>query len=203
MRTSKAFITLSDHTIEELPDVELIDEVLVAMRRLIRATDLHSKHLSKTAGLTAPQLLLLQAVYRREEVTIGEIATAISLSQGTVTTIVTRLENRGYLERSRSLMDRRKVYVKLTPAGEEILGNAPTALQDRFVRQFAGLQSWEQSMILASLQRVAAMMNAEDIDASPVLDVGDLDRGHQFLREKANPEPYSGTERAEGGKISR
>ena len=37
-----------------------IEEVLVALRRVIRATDLHSKHLAKTTGLTAPQMLLLQ-----------------------------------------------------------------------------------------------------------------------------------------------
>ena len=31
-------------------------------------------------------------------------------------------------------------------------------------------------MIIASLQRVATMMDAEEIDAAPVLDVGALDR---------------------------
>ena len=36
------------------------DEVLVALRRIIRATDLHSRQLSKVSGLTSPQLLILQ-----------------------------------------------------------------------------------------------------------------------------------------------
>ena len=31
-------------------------------------------------------------------------------------------------------------------------------------------------MIIASLQRVAQMMDAQDIDASPVLDIGSIDR---------------------------
>ena len=37
------------------------DEVLIALRQIIRATDLYSRKLSKVAGLTAPQLLILQA----------------------------------------------------------------------------------------------------------------------------------------------
>jgi hypothetical protein len=31
-------------------------------------------------------------------------------------------------------------------------------------------------MIISSLQRIATMMDAQNIDASPVLDVGTLDR---------------------------
>jgi len=43
-------------------DYKKTDEVLLALRRAIRATDLHSKYLSKTTGLTAPQILLLQSI---------------------------------------------------------------------------------------------------------------------------------------------
>lgn len=158
-------------------DSDQIDQVLIAIRRLIRATDLHSKHLNKTSGLTSPQLLVMQAIRDRDEVTIGEIARSVSLSQATVTTIVSRLEGRGYVLRVRSTVDRRKVFVGLTPQGRELIVAAPTPLQERFVERFARLESWEQSMILSSLQRVAQMMDADSLDASPVLDVGDLARG--------------------------
>ena len=64
------------------------DQVLVALRRVIRATDLHSKRLSKHAGLTGPQLLIMRAIRELGEVTIGTIAENVSLSQATVTTIL-------------------------------------------------------------------------------------------------------------------
>lgn len=54
--------------------------------------------------------------------------------------------------------------------------DAPKPLQDSFVQQFQDLHDWEQGMILASLERVAYMMDAQHIDASPVLDLGALDR---------------------------
>lgn len=153
-----------------------VEEVLVALRRVIRATDLHSKQLSKTSGLTAPQILLLNAIRNNDEVTIGKIANDISLSQATVTTILDRLEKRGLVYRERSTQDKRKVHVHLTEEGEYATLNAPTPLQEHFARQFNDLREWEQSMLITSLQRIAQMMDAQHIDASPVLDVGKIDR---------------------------
>jgi len=152
------------------------DEVLVALRRIIRATDLHSRQLSKTSGLTSPQLLILQTVRAQGEMTVGDVARGVSLSQATVTNIVDRLEKRGFVRRERGQEDKRKVYVHLTDQAHDVLMDAPKPLQDSFVQQFQDLHDWEQSMILASLERVAYMMDAQHIDASPVLDVGALDR---------------------------
>ncbi len=153
-----------------------IEAVLVALRRVIRATDLHSKHLAKTTGLTSPQILLLQTIRDQGEVTIGEIANEMSLSQATVTTIIDRLEKRGLVYRERSKTDKRKVHAHLTDEAIETLKSAPIPLQDQFARQYENLQDWEQAMIISSLQRVAKMMDAQHIDASPVLDLGTLDR---------------------------
>lgn len=153
-----------------------IEDVLVALRRVIRATDLHSKHLAKTTGLTAPQILLLQAIRNKGEVTIGGLAHEVSLSQATVTSILDRLEKRNLVYRVRSSEDKRKVHAYLTEEATEVLKEAPIPLQDHFARQFSDLQEWEQTMIISSLQRVAQMMDAQHLDASPVLDLGVLDR---------------------------
>ena len=165
-----------------------VEDVLVALRRVIRATDLHSKHLAKTTGLTAPQMLLLQTIKNNGALTIGELANEISLSQATVTSILDRLENRQLVYRERSTTDKRKVHAFLTDSGQEILQEAPIPLQEHFTRQFENLHAWEQSMIIASLQRVAKMMDAQHIDASPILDIGLLDRQDtEINHDKPNP----------------
>lgn len=154
-----------------------IEDVLTALRRIIRATDLHSKHLEKTAGLTAPQLLLMQILSnRKDKMTSGALADEMNLSQATVTTILDRLELRGLVLRQRSTTDKRKVYVTLSDEGARTLKLAPAPLQQYFAQQFQALEDWEQTMIIAALQRIAHMMNAQNLDASPVLDVGPLDR---------------------------
>lgn len=153
-----------------------IDEVLVLLRRVIRATDLYSKHLAKTTGLTSPQILLLQTIRAEGRVTIGEIAKRMSLSQATVTSIIDRLEKRGLVNRERSSGDKRKVFACLSEQAFEMLKSTPTPLQEQFAKQFKDLHDWEKTMIISSLQRVAQMMDAQHIDASPVLDIGMLDR---------------------------
>ena len=121
-------------------------------------------------------MLLLQTIRDIGEVTIGQLANKMSLSQATVTSILDRLEKRELVYRVRSKEDRRKVHAYLTDQATEVLKEAPIPLQEQFTKQFGALQEWEQTMIISSLQRVAQMMDAQDIDASPVLDLGILDR---------------------------
>ena len=157
------------------------EKVLIALRRIIRATDLYSRKLSKEAGLTAPQLLILHALQCRGELTMGEIADEVTLSQGTITTILDRLEKRGLLHRERGSSDKRRVYAHISTRGRELLAQAPAPLQQEFMHRFQQLDEREQSGILGALEKVAAMMNAGDIDASPVLDVGAIDRSQPAI----------------------
>ncbi|MDA8963111.1 MarR family transcriptional regulator [Pseudomonadales bacterium] len=156
--------------------MEKVNEVLVTLRRIIRATDLYSKQLSKNTGLTSPQMLLLQILRNKGEQTVGVLAKEMSLSQATVTTILDRLEKKALIIRERSTSDRRKVQVDVTDSAIEILKDAPLPLQHQFTQQFNDLQEWEQLMMISSLSRIAQMMDAQHIDAAPVLDVGTLDR---------------------------
>ncbi|WP_341504135.1 MarR family transcriptional regulator [Gallaecimonas sp. GXIMD4217] len=146
-----------------------VDEVLTALRQIIRAIDLHSKKLNKTSSLTGPQLLLMRAIDGQPGDTTRNIARIVNLSQATVTSIIDRLEARGLVIRERSTLDKRKVMLDLTDAGRELLAKAPAPLQQAFITRFESLEEWEQSLILSSLQRVASMMNADDLDASPML----------------------------------
>ena len=107
--------------------------------------------------------------------TVGSIAGRVGLAQATVTNMIDRLEERGLVVRKRSNKDRRQVKVSLTDRGKAMQAQAPTALQTRFLENFAVLQDWEKMAVLSALQRIAVMMEAKDLDASPVLDVGIID----------------------------
>jgi DNA-binding MarR family transcriptional regulator len=150
-------------------------QVLSALRRLIRATDLDSKQVARQTNLSTSQLLVLALLAEGPPQTVGGIGERVGLAQATVTSMVDRLEARGLVARQRSDSDRRQVHVTLTDAGRTLQDRAPTALQTRFLGNFSQLREWEKLAILASLQRLADLMEAEDLDASPVLDVGTID----------------------------
>ncbi len=150
------------------------EQLLVALRKVIRAIDMRSKELSREVGLTGPQLMVLQEVGKRPGVMVKQIAESITLSPATVTSILDRMESRGHISRVRSTEDKRKVGVFLTDAGQQILVDAPLPLQVHFLNRFKGLEEWEQSQMVATMQRIATMMDAQKLDAAPVLEVGSL-----------------------------
>ncbi|WP_372893950.1 MarR family winged helix-turn-helix transcriptional regulator [Rhodosalinus sp.] len=155
------------------------DQSLIALRRILRATELYGRELARTAGLTPVQVRVLQIVAMRDGVTPKELSAQMGVSQATVSTLLDRLSAKGMLRRERSSRDRRQTNVVLTDAGQEAVGRAPDALQQQYVRAFEGLEDWEQAMIVAALERVASMLNAADLDAAPVLDHGEIKRGPQ------------------------
>lgn len=151
--------------------MEKYDELLISIRKVIRAIDLHSKQLNKSSGLTGPQLLIMQEIARVKGVTASQIAKQINLSAATVTNILDRLEKRNLIDRVRSASDKRRVSLFLSENGRNLLIDAPQPLQEHFIQNFCSLQDWEQTLLLSSMQRIASMMDATGIDAAPVLEI--------------------------------
>jgi DNA-binding MarR family transcriptional regulator len=151
--------------------MEKHQELLIALRKVIRAIGLHSKQLNKTSGLTSPQLIIMQEIDKAAGINASQIAKNVNLSAATVTNIVDRLENKNLVARVRDSQDKRKVSLYLTENGQAILVKAPQALQQHFIENFANLAPWEQSQLLSSMQRIADMMDANEIDAAPLLEL--------------------------------
>lgn len=153
-----------------------LDDTLIALRRILRATELYERELAQAAGLTPAKLRVLQILSGRRDgnATPTAMASQMGVSQATVTALVDQLEKRGLVRRERSSTDKRQTNVVIAPAGIEALRSAPNALQQHFVVNYQKLATWEQQMILSVLDRVSSMLNAKDIEAAPVLATGDI-----------------------------
>jgi len=155
---------------------EIASLTLRALRRVLRATEIGSRRLASMTGLTPSQWLVLREIDSRDSATPGTIATALQFSQATITAIVDRLQELGLVQRQRSERDKRQFILSAQPAGKAALTDAPDLLQTTFTDRFAGLPPWEQAMILAAVERLATLMDAQHIDAAPLLDSGLIDR---------------------------
>ena len=71
-------------------------------------------------GLTYVQYLALLVLFETDDVPVGEIGRRLSLDSGTLTPVLKRLEQRGYVERRRSVIDEREVRVRLTRTGRAL-----------------------------------------------------------------------------------
>ncbi len=154
--------------------MDRIDSSLVAMRRILRATEISGRELAQSAGLTAAQLRVLQVVGETGQTTAKEISTRMHISQATVTTLVDRLVSGDMVVREKSQTDRRQTNILITDRGRQTLDEAPDPLQQQYVQRFKALEDWEQAMLVAALERVATMLDAEDLQAGAILTTGEL-----------------------------
>ena len=68
-----------------------VDESLIALRRILRATELYARDLAQAAGVTPAQLRVLQIVGEKTNPTAKMLATQMGVSQATVTALVDKL----------------------------------------------------------------------------------------------------------------
>jgi len=150
------------------------ETALVALRRILKATASNVRMVAHQTGLTASQLLVLQVLKTRGETLTGDLAKAVDLKQATISILLDKLQERGTVERQRGETDRRRVFVRITKEGEKVLASAPDLLQETFRERFSKLADWEQASMVAALLRIVAILDAEEIEASPLLDVGPI-----------------------------
>ncbi|RUV32744.1 MAG: MarR family transcriptional regulator [Mesorhizobium sp.] len=82
------------------------------------------KPLLDDLGLTYPQYLVLNVLWREDKLTVGGIAERLALESSTLTPLLKRLEATGLLRRTRNLANERQVVVALTDKGRELRSRA-------------------------------------------------------------------------------
>lgn len=166
---------------EKNKNEERCRELLISLRKIIQAIDIHSRTLNKHFGLTGPQLIVMQEIAACGHISITPLSKRTSLSQATVTDITKRLESKGYIARKKRDDDRRAVSLSLTREGEAVIQSLPPLLQEKFTERFSKVENWEQMMILSAFERVVSLMAAEEIDAYPMLITGPLEQKTDHL----------------------
>ena len=157
-----------------MDDYAKVGDALIALRQISRATSSDSRMLARASGLSVSQLIALQEVSAAGSISPSRMAKRMALSRGTMTTLMRKLEDRRLVERSSDTIDKRRHFFSLTDAGKLALEEAPVMLHEKFSTKFSELKSWEQTLIISALERVAFMLDADNIEAAPILDVGEI-----------------------------
>lgn len=157
-----------------IPDERYDLLILQSLRRIMRAVDIYSKRLSTKYAITTPQLVCLLTIVESKTITVAALAKKIHLSSSTVVGILDRLENKKLISRKRDKQDRRLVKLKPTAKGKEYAKSAPSPLQDKLLETLSRLSNLEQAAISLSLSKIVELMEAEEIDASPLLTAGQI-----------------------------
>jgi len=148
-----------------------ISRIVNSVRRIRNAINCYSKELTKTVGLSGPQLGLLIVVKRYPQVSLGEVSERMFLHTSTVSGIVDRLEAAGYLARHRDAEDRRTVRLQLTDKGNTAIAQAPPSAFGFMIEGLGRLPEAQLREISRSMQTMCRLMKIEDSDGAEMQDV--------------------------------
>lgn len=74
----------------------------------------------KEIGLTYPQYVTMMVLWEEKKITMHDLGKRLYLDSGTLTPVLKKLENMGYVTRSRKPEDERVVIVEITPEGQAL-----------------------------------------------------------------------------------
>jgi len=112
-------------------------------------------------GLTYPQYLVLVVLWDRGPCSIKHLSSTLRLDHATLTPLLRRMEEAGFLVRERSLIDERSVTVRLTERGD--------ALRDVregvrcHIADLLGLDVDQVDALQGLLRQVSANVAARDV----------------------------------------
>ena len=78
----------------------------------------------KPLGLTYTQYLVFLVLWEQDGISVGELCSKLYLDSGTITPLLKKMEEKGYIERRRSHEDERVVSVFLTEKGHDLKNEA-------------------------------------------------------------------------------
>jgi DNA-binding MarR family transcriptional regulator len=98
----------------------LNDHICFALYGAHQAMSAAYKPLLEPLGLTYPQYLVLLLLWEQEDQTVGGIGGKLGLQSNTLTPLLKRMEQAGFVRRVRSAADERQVRIGLTDAGRAL-----------------------------------------------------------------------------------
>jgi MarR family 2-MHQ and catechol resistance regulon transcriptional repressor len=93
----------------------------VVLARAMSSVQAHLQESVTRHDLTLTEFAILEVLYHKGPLLLGEVQRRILVSSGGVTYLVDRLTQKGLVERRECPQDRRARYAALTPAGEALI----------------------------------------------------------------------------------
>jgi MarR family 2-MHQ and catechol resistance regulon transcriptional repressor len=128
-------------------------KILIGLHRTANAIDRKTAQIAAEYDLTLGQFAVLEALFHKGDLTVGQVQEAILSSSGTIPLIVGKLEQRGYLTRCQDKEDRRRWNLHLTEAGRAVIAAVYPQNEEMIIRQMDCWTEEEKNTLVTLLQR--------------------------------------------------
>ena len=140
------------------------------LRRLVHAIYVGSKSLESSLKISGAQLFIMKTVGAIEPCSINEIAEEMLAHQSTISISIGRLVSKGWLASVGDPQDKRRVVIKVTRAGRQILKRAPLTIQEQLAKSIRALPPTERRQLATILTELLRQMGIESNEATLFLE---------------------------------
>jgi len=142
--------------------------VLDSIRRIVRLLREESRASEESVGLSGAQLFVLQKLDAERPLSLNELAARTLTHQSSVSVVVSRLVERGLVQRRPAAKDARRLELLLTKRGQLLRDRAPSPSQDRVIAAVASLPEKQQRDLAVALEELVHALRL-DARAAPML----------------------------------
>lgn len=149
-------------------EIQQVTAAMNAISSIVRALRVSSRMIESKMGISGAQLFVLQQLAERPAHSLNELADRTATHQSSVSVVVRRLVDHGYVSRTTADADRRRVELSLTDKGRHLLEHAPTTVPVKLLRGARALSVTERKALAEHLQAWVRASGIEDT-APPLL----------------------------------
>lgn len=135
-------------------------KLYVVLSRAAEALHAHTRAHVEAEGLSPTEFAILEALYHKGRLLLGEVQRTILVSSGGITFLVDKLEKRGLVRRLLCETDRRARYADLTEAGRQLMDRIFPEHAQVIRRAASGLGLADQRRVIELLKRLGTEASA-------------------------------------------
>jgi DNA-binding MarR family transcriptional regulator len=139
----------------------LLQDIVAAIRLLVRAVSLDSQEMSRQFGLTGPQSEVLRNLVKKGSLSSADLSRMAYRTPANITGIIDRLEKKGLVERIRKEGDRRVVLIALTEAGLELGKTLPDPIEKRIIAKLGDLEPKHVQILDIAINQILNLIKAD------------------------------------------
>lgn len=128
-------------------------KILIGLHRASNRIDRQSVRIFAKYGLTMGQFAVLEALYHKGDLTVGQVQEKILSSCGTMPVIIRNLETRNYLTRARDDEDKRRSILHITPEGSALMELVCPQNEAKIVELLDMLSDSEKDQLIMLLKK--------------------------------------------------
>lgn len=124
-----------------------------AIRSVVRALRINTRAIEVKMGISLAQLFVLQQLSERPAESLNELAERTATHQSSVSVVVRRLVEHGYVSRVASATDKRRIEISVTDSGRALLAGAPLTIQTQMINGMSRMPQDDQVALADLLER--------------------------------------------------